>query len=308
MKFVCYREFDDPQEPVYPGLLHHNKILPLARVIAVAEAFHPRGLTAPADLDGLIAKLPAYLEAIRELAQGKALDQIWQEAGVVTVAPLPRPKRILAIGRNYSEHARELDSEVPDEPIVFQKASSSVIGPGQPIVIPPHMGRVDYEGELAVVIGREGRNVSEAEAMSLVAGYTLMNDVTARDEQKRAIARSLPWFLSKSHDTFGPLGPCLVTADEIKNPHALQLTTTVNGEIKQQISTSEMLFPVPKLIAYLSRQMALEPGDVIPTGTPPGVGTLRPGDTVEVYIPEIGTLTNPVIGEDDWDGLEAEAE
>jgi 5-oxopent-3-ene-1,2,5-tricarboxylate decarboxylase/2-hydroxyhepta-2,4-diene-1,7-dioate isomerase len=306
MKFVCYREFDDPQEPIYPALLHRNKVLPLARVIAVAEAFHPRGLTAPADLDALIARLPSYLEAIKELAQGKALDQIWQEAGVVTVAPLPRPKRILAIGRNYSEHAKELGNEAPDEPIVFQKASSSVIGPGQPIVIPPHRGRVDFEGELAVVIGREGQNVSEAEAMSFVAGYTLINDVTARDEQKRAQARNLPWFLSKSHDTFCPMGPCFVTADEIKDPHALQLTTSVNGEIKQQASTSEMLFSIPKLIAYLSQQMALEPGDVIPTGTPPGVGPLHPGDTVEVYIPEIGTLTNPVIGEDEWNDIEEE--
>ncbi len=308
MKFVSYREFDDPQEPVHPALLYHNKTLPLARVFAVAEACRPRGLAVPANMDALIADLPAYLAAIKELAQSRALDQVWQEAGVVPAAPFPRPQRILAIGRNYSEHARELDSEVPDEPIVFQKASSSVIGPGRAIVIPPDMGRVDFEGELAVVIGKSGRDVSEAEAMSLVAGYTLINDVTARDEQKRAIARSLPWFLSKSHDTFGPLGPCFVTADEIKDPHDLQLTTTVNGEVKQQTRTSQMLFSIPHLIAYLSRQMTLEPGDVIPTGTPPGVGPLRPGDTVEVHIPEIGTLSNPVVSGDEWGGPENETE
>ena len=305
MKFVCYREFDDSQEPVHPGILYKNKTLPLRRVIAVAEAFRPRGLTVPDDLNALVARLPAYAEAVRELAQGKALDQIWQEVGVFPVAPLPRPNRILAIGRNYAEHAKELDSEAPEEPIVFQKASSTVIGPGQPIVVPPSMGRVDFEGELAVVIGRAGRNVPEAEAISLVAGYTLFNDVTARDEQKRAIARRLPWFLSKSHDTFGPMGPCIVTPDEIRDPHALRLTTTVNGEIKQQTSTSEMLFTLPQLIAYVSRQMALEPGDVIPTGTPPGVAPLHPGDVVEVTIEEIGTLSNPVIGDQDWDDAEA---
>ncbi|MBV9850503.1 MAG: fumarylacetoacetate hydrolase family protein [Armatimonadetes bacterium] len=306
MKFVCYKEFDDPQEPVRPGLLYKNKTLPLGRVIAVAEAFHPRGLAVPEDWNALVARLPAFAEAVKELTQGKALDQVWPEVGVLPAAPVPRPNRILAIGRNYAEHAKEQDSDVPDEPIVFQKASTSVIGPGQPIVIPPHIGRVDFEGELAVVIGRSGRNVPEAEALSLVAGYTLMNDVTARDEQRRAFARSLPWFLSKSRDTFGPMGPCLVTADEIVDPHKLQLTTTVNGEVKQQAGTSEMIFSIPQLIAFLSRHMALEPGDVIPTGTPSGIGPLRPGDTVEMHIPEIGTLSNPVIGEEEWGGEEAE--
>ena len=303
MKFVCYKEFDDPQEPVHAGLLYKNKTLPLKRVMAVAEAFHPRGLTVPEDINVLTTLLPNYVEALQELVRGKALDQIWQEVAVLPAAPLPRPNRILAIGRNYAEHAKEQDSEVPEEPIVFQKASSSVIGTGQPIVLPPHIGRVDFEGELAVVIGKTGKNVPESEAMSLVVGYTLMNDVTARDEQKRAFARSLPWFLSKSYDTFGPMGPCLVTADEIKNPHELQITTTVNGEIKQQASTADMIFSIPKLISYISHRMALQPGDVIPTGTPSGIAPIHPGDTIEVHIPEIGTLTNPVIGEDEY-GIE----
>jgi 5-oxopent-3-ene-1,2,5-tricarboxylate decarboxylase/2-hydroxyhepta-2,4-diene-1,7-dioate isomerase len=299
MKFVCYKEFDDPQEPTVPGLLYKGKTLPLARVLAVAEAFHPRGLTVPADFSLLIAALPRFAEAVKELEKSRTLDQIWQEAGVTLAAPLPRPSRILAIGRNYAEHAKELGNEAPTEPIVFQKASSSVIADGAPIVLPPHIGRVDFEGELAVVLGKGGKNVSEAEAMSLVAGYTLFNDVTARDEQKRAQARSLPWFLSKSYDTFGPMGPCLVTADEIPDPHKLELTLSVNGEVKQQSSTGGMIFSIPFLISYLSRQMALEPGDVIATGTPPGVSPLHPGDTVEVRIPEIGTLTNPVIGEEE---------
>ncbi len=299
MKFVCYREFDDPQEPILPGVSHQGKTLPLARIVAVAEALAPKGLTVPADLNSVIARLPAYAAAVKSLEKARLLDKIWQEAGVSVLAPLPSPHRILAIGRNYSDHAKELGSEVPDTPIVFLKASTSVIAPGSPIVLPPQVGRVDYEGELAVVIGTGGRNVSEAEALSLVAGYTLFNDVTARDEQKRAIAKSLPWFLSKSYDTFGPLGPCLVTPDEIPDPGTLELTLRVNDEIKQQANTSEMLFSVPYLLSWLSRQLTLYPGDVIATGTPPGVGPLQPGDLVEVTIPQIGTLANPVIGEDE---------
>ena len=299
MKFVCYREFDDPQEPILPGILHQGRTLPLSRVVAVAEALAPKGLSVPDDLFAVLSRLSSYAAALRALEKARILDKLWPEAGVTFAAPLPRPHRILAIGRNYAEHAKELDSEVPSEPIVFQKASTSVIASGQPIVLPPHVGRVDFEGELAIVLGTAGKNVSEAEALSLVAGYTLFNDVTARDEQKRAIAKSLPWFLSKSYDTFGPLGPCLVTPDEIPNPQNLTLTLTVNDEVRQQANTSEMLFPIPALIAYLSRHLALFPGDVIATGTPPGVAPLKPGDLVEVTIPEIGTLSNPVMGEDE---------
>ena len=298
MKFVCYKEFDDSAEPVFPGIVYKGKILPLARVVAVAEAFSPKGLLVPEDLNALITLLPLYAKAVKELEKTKALDQIWQEVGVTPAAPLPRPNRILAIGRNYAEHATEMGNEVPQEPIVFLKASTSVIGSNQPIVLSQNIGRVDYEGELAVVIGKTGKDISESEAMSFVVGYTLCNDVTARDQQKRDSARGLPWFLSKSHDTFGPMGPCVVTADEIKNPHALEITVTVNGEVRQQGNTSQMLFSIPKLIAYLSKQLALEPGDVIITGTPPGVGPLSVGDTVEVTIPEIGTLSNTVIEEE----------
>ena len=299
MKFVCYKEFDDPQEPVLPGIFRNGKTLPLARVVAVAEALAPKGLSVPDDIALVLGRLPGYAGAVRDLERARVLDKLWQEAGVTPAAPLPSPHRILAIGRNYGEHAKEMDNEVPDEPIVFQKASTSVIGDGRPIVLPSNVGRVDFEGELAVVIGTAGRNVSGAEALSLVAGYTLINDVTARDEQKRAIGKSLPWFLSKSYDTFGPLGPYLVTPDEIPDPQNVQLTLSVNGEVRQQANTSEMIFSIPFLISYLSHHFALHPGDVIATGTPSGVGALKAGDVVEVRIAEIGTLTNPVIGEDE---------
>ena len=297
MKFVCYKEFDDPLEPTYPGIMYKGKILPLARVVAVAEAVHPRSLNLPEDLNHLVALLPTYVEAVKELEKGKILDQIWQELGVAPVAPLPRPNRILAIGRNYADHAAEQDADVPVEPIVFLKASSSVIGPEAEIVLPEGVGRVDFEGELAVVIGKSGKNIAERDAMGYVVGYTLFNDVTARDEQKRAFAQALPWFLSKSYDTFGPMGPCLVTVDEIRNPHNLEITTTLNGVVKQQANTSQMLFTIPQLIAFISKRIALEPGDVIITGTPSGIGPLSAGDLVEVRIPEIGSLSNTVVNE-----------
>lgn len=296
MKFICYKEFDDPEEPVHPGIVYRNKVLPLARVLAVAEAIHPTGLTIPENLFEVIGLLSTYAAAIKELdRENKILPLIWQEVGVTLAAPLPRPNRIFGIGRNYTDHAKETGHEVESEPTVFLKASTSVIASGQNIVYPAFADQVDYEGELAVVIGLAGSNILEAEAYRHVAGYTLFNDVTERIMQRRDQAKSLPWFRSKSIDTFGPLGPALITADEIKDPHKLVITTEVNGEEKQKASTGDMVFKIPQIIAYLSRFFALEPGDVIATGTPSGIGPLKPGDTVTVTIPEIGTLSNPVV-------------
>jgi 2-keto-4-pentenoate hydratase/2-oxohepta-3-ene-1,7-dioic acid hydratase in catechol pathway len=213
------------------------------------------------------------------------------------LAPVPRPNRILAIGRNYAEHAREQGAQVAEEPIVFLKASTSVIGPGAAIAIPEWLGRVDFEAELLVVLGRGGRYVSEANAMDLVAGYTVFNDVTAREQQRKDQERKHPWFRSKSMDTFGPMGPYLVTADEVPDPHALRVTCTVNGETRQDDTTGSMVYRIPHLIAFLSRWFALEPGDVIATGTPSGIGPIVPGDVVECTVTGVGTLRNPVFAE-----------
>ena len=230
------------------------------------------------------------------LGETKAGDCLYPSDAPL-LAPISRPNRILAIGRNYGEHAKELGNAVPEEPIVFMKASSCVVGPDAPILIPEGVGRVDFEGELAIVIGRGGKNIAEADAMNHIAAYTIFNDVTARDRQRAAQEKKHPWFLAKSLDTFGPLGPFLVTADAVPDPHNLQIILTVNGETKQNGSTGAMIFSLPYLIAYLSRWMALEPGDVIATGTPPGVGPIVPGDTVEITISGLGTLRNPVIAE-----------
>ncbi len=234
-------------------------------------------------------------EATRVLARYELLARFALPPDARLLAPLPRPTRILAIGRNYAEHAKESGAEVFEEPIVFLKASTSVIGPDVPIEVPEWAGRVDYEGELLVVLGRGGKNVPETDAMNLVAGYTIFNDVTARELQRADQARKHPWFRSKSMDTFGPMGPYLVTADEVPDPHALRIFLSVNGQVRQDDTTASMIYRIPTLIAFLSKFFALEPGDVIATGTPSGIGALTPGDTVEVSVEGLGTLRNPVV-------------
>jgi 2-keto-4-pentenoate hydratase/2-oxohepta-3-ene-1,7-dioic acid hydratase in catechol pathway len=213
-------------------------------------------------------------------------------------APVPRPGKIVGVARNYAAHAREQgQSRPPEEPVLFLKAPSAVIGPEEDVVLPAACREVDYEGELAVVIGRRAREVDESEALACVAGYTVANDVSARDYQDVRGQR----FIGKSCDTFAPLGPVLVTADEIPDPQDLGLRTVLSGEVVQSARTKEMLFPVARLIAFVSRLMTLEPADVLLTGTPAGVGKarrpqrwLRDGDLVEVHVERIGTLRNRV--------------
>lgn len=212
-------------------------------------------------------------------------------------APL-RPGKIVAIGRNYAEHAGELGNELPPAPLIFAKFPSVVIGPGVPITWSESITQqVDWEGELAVVIGKKARNVTEEEAERCVYGYTIANDVTARDLQLR---QDKQWIRGKNLDTFCPLGPYLVTRDEIPDVHDLALQTTVSGDVMQQGHTGSMIFKIPQLIAYCSRMFTLEPGDAILTGTPSGVGEgqnppryLKDGEVVTVAISAIGELSNP---------------
>lgn len=218
------------------------------------------------------------------------------------VAPIPRPGKILCLGLNYRDHAAESGAELPSEPIVFSKAPTSVIGPGEPILLPAASDKVDYEVELAFVIGKPGKNVSAEAAMEHVAGYTVLNDVSARDYQREKPGGQ--WHLAKSFDTFAPLGPWIVTADEIPDPHRLALRCVINGKTMQDSNTSEMIFRIPEIIEYLTRVLTLETGDVVATGTPPGVGFarkpprfLRSGDIVQCIVEGIGTLENPVQAE-----------
>ena len=209
--------------------------------------------------------------------------------------PIQRPSKIVAIGRNYLAHVKELNHEVPSEPIFFSKAPSSLIPHEADIVLPAWLdGRVDHEAELALVIGSPCKNVLEEEAMACVAGYSIVNDVTARAMQKEDIEHGNPWFRSKSIDTFCPMGPFLVPADDVPNPEKFEILLTVNGEVKQKAKVSSMIFSVPKLVSAVSRYMTLEPGDIIATGTPEGVSPVQDGDTIEITITGLGTLRNKV--------------
>ncbi len=290
--------FETPDEVEGAGILYGDGIIDLGRALAMVGL--AQGVPAPArpvtledllefgmlDVD-FLAPVVTFVEHFR-----------LQEALVVQEAlllPPILPKRIIALGRNYAAHAQETGHKPPKEPVFFMKATTSVIGPGAPVVCPPKVGRIDHEVELAVVIGRGGKRISRARAMEHVAGYTILNDVTARDMQTRDMAASHPWFLSKSFDTFGPMGPCLTLPDEIPDPMQLDLELRVNGEVRQKSNTRNMLFDIPELIHRLSRYLTLEPGDVISTGTPEGISPINPGDVMEAEIERIGTLRNPVV-------------
>jgi 2-keto-4-pentenoate hydratase/2-oxohepta-3-ene-1,7-dioic acid hydratase in catechol pathway len=198
------------------------------------------------------------------------------------------PGKIVAVGLNYKDHARELGMEIPEEPMLFLKAPSALIGPGGEIVYPPQSQRVDYEAELAVVIGRVAKNVKEKDAAAYILGYTCINDVTARDLQMKDVQ----FARSKGFDTFAPLGPWIVTDFE---PTEAPVRCLVNGEVRQDGNTREMIASVYRVVEYISSNMTLFPGDVIATGTPPGVGSLRVGDVVTVEVGGIGAITNRVI-------------
>jgi 2-keto-4-pentenoate hydratase/2-oxohepta-3-ene-1,7-dioic acid hydratase in catechol pathway len=212
--------------------------------------------------------------------------------------PILRPSKIVAIGRNYLAHVKELKHEVPSEPIFFAKAPSSMIPHEADIVIPAWLdGRVDHEAELALIMGKTCRNADENSAMEYVAGYSIVNDVTARAMQKEDIEHGNPWFRSKSIDTFCPIGPFIVPADDLASPEKLEIRLTVNGETKQEARVSSMIFGLPKLVSAVSRYMTLEPGDIIATGTPEGVSQIGHGDVIEITITGLGTLRNKVVKE-----------
>lgn len=214
----------------------------------------------------------------------------WPLDEVRVLAPVV-PSKLIFVGLNYVDHAEELGMDLPAEPLMFFKPPSSVIGHLEAVVHPTDSERLDYEGELAVVIGRRARNVPASRALAHVAGYTIANDVTARDFQ----LPSTQWTKAKAWDTFGPIGPWVETDVD---PGAVTVETFLNGELRQQSNTKNLYFGVDQLVSYASRLMTLEPGDVIATGTPSGVGVMKPGDRVEVRLSGIGSLVNPVVGEE----------
>ena len=222
------------------------------------------------------------------------LDEVRQHA------PVPNTRKFICIGLNYRDHAIESGMEIPEIPTVFTKYGNAVCGPGDPIILPSASQKVDYEAEFAFVIGRRAKNVEAADWEDYVFGYTCVHDVSARDYQ---LATS-QWTIGKTFDTFGPMGPELVSKDEIDDPNALRIRLDLNGETMQDSNTNQLVFDVPALLEYLSAVMTLDPGDVVSTGTPPGVGMarkppvyLKPGDICTVRIEDVGELTNPCVSD-----------
>lgn len=239
----------------------------------------------------------AALAAARAVAQKSDSEKI-PLAEVELLAPVTKPGKILCIGLNYRDHAIESGMEIPKVPTVFIKLSNAVTGPGSNVVLPANSQQPDYEAELAAVIGKAGRNIRAEDWEKHVLGYTILNDVSARDVQ---LATS-QWVLGKSFDTFCPMGPAIVTTDELRDPHALDIQLAINGETLQHSNTRELIFKLPELIAYLSSIIPLEPGDIISTGTPAGVGLgrapkrwLQPGEEMVVTIQGIGELRNRTV-------------
>lgn len=243
-----------------------------------------------------LAAIAAGVDGVRKSSKGVPVPL----SKVKLLAPIPRPPKVICIGLNYRDHAIESNMPIPTIPVVFNKFSNTVIAPGENVVIPSNTEKPDFEAELAFVMGNCPRHVSKEDAMKFVFGYTIVNDVSARDFQ----LQTSQWLVGKTFPTFCPMGPWIVTADEIADPHNLRIGLRIDGETVQDSSTKELIFGIPELIAHLASIIDFEPGDVVSTGTPPGVGMgrkpprwLKPGETMTVFIEGIGELTNPCVAE-----------
>ncbi|MEK6754939.1 MAG: fumarylacetoacetate hydrolase family protein [Bacteroidota bacterium] len=267
-------------EAAYTSITHRVVVEPTTTTLQLLEdgRFDPR----------------EFKVVLQFLQRHKLVEQYLISNEAVLKAPILRPPKIIALGLNYALHAKEGRLAVPKEPIIFAKPGSSVIGHDEPILLPRGLGRMDHEVELAVVIGRRATEVKKKDAPTYVAGYTVANDVTARDVQSKDIENKHPWFRSKSFDTFTPLGPWIVTADEVDSPVHLTLECRVNGRVRQKANTRDLVFDIPTLIEFISKNITLEPGDIISTGTPQGIGPIKHGDTVVCRIEKVGELRNPV--------------
>lgn len=276
MKLIRFGQYGNEK----PGLWKDNRIVDLKKIYPgipdFDEEFFEKG----------------WLEKVKQVTDaGEKMD-------VRIGCPVCRPSKIICLGKNYSEHAKEGGFENPERPLLFCKTPNTLNGPYDPIVLPKSSVQVDWEVELAVIIGNKGKRIKKKDAFSHIAGFTILNDVSGRDAQ---FADS-QWFRGKSFDSFAPVGPCVVTPDEIDNVQNLRLTTTVNGDVMQDGNTKDMIFDIPTIIEYISEDITLLPGDILSTGTPSGVGifrdppvVLKPGDVVECKIEGIGSIKNEVI-------------
>jgi 2-keto-4-pentenoate hydratase/2-oxohepta-3-ene-1,7-dioic acid hydratase in catechol pathway len=273
-----------------PGKAPEVGVITGERVISLAGAGYSDMLSVLALGDEVLAKIENWV-------YNPPAGAVAELNSVALMAPVPRPPKLICVGLNYRDHARESNMEIPKVPTIFNKFPNTVIGPGDPIVLPPNSEKPDYEAEFAFVIGRGGRNIPEARWRDHVFGYTIVNDVSARDYQMA----TTQWLMGKTFDTFAPMGPWIVTANEITDPHALDISLEIGGEVLQNSNTRELIFRIPELVEYVSGVVTLEPGDVFSTGTPAGVGAarkpprwLKAGEEVVVRIQGIGELRNPV--------------
>ncbi|HTW63305.1 MAG TPA: fumarylacetoacetate hydrolase family protein [Bryobacteraceae bacterium] len=284
MKFVT---FEGANTRAGAGVLSGDRVISLAAAgfadMLAVLASGPQGRT---KIDGFVANPPA--------------DSVFSLSSVRLLAPVPRPPKLVCVGLNYRDHAAETNAKIPEVPTIFAKFSNVVIAPGDAIVLPKNSRKPDYEAEFMFVIGTGGRHIAADDWKQHVFGYTVFNDVSARDYQ---VATS-QWMMGKTFDTFAPMGPWLTSADEIPDPHALDIKLTIGGETLQHSNTRELIFKIPDLVAFLSSVVTLEPGDVVATGTPSGVGFarkppryLQAGEEVVVAIEGLGELRNPVVAE-----------
>lgn len=284
------------------GILDGEEVIPAEAIFELAGYSAPEAVR-HADLktiagapDAVVVRLQETLKEAKQRGVDRHLPRV-PLSQVRPLAPIPRPGKFICVGLNYRDHCEEQNLEPPKSPVLFAKFANAIANPGDEIRKPQVTSKLDFEGELGVVIGRGGKHIPQAEALDHVFGYTIVNDVSARDVQKQ----DGQWLRAKSMDGFAPIGPCITTTDEIPDPQTLALRTTVNGVVMQDSHTSRMIFSVAMLIEFISRCMTLEPGDIISTGTPSGVGVwrnppvfLQDGDVVRIEIERIGVLQNTV--------------
>jgi 2-keto-4-pentenoate hydratase/2-oxohepta-3-ene-1,7-dioic acid hydratase in catechol pathway len=284
MRIVTFRRAGRTAEP---------GVLLSGRVVSLSDAGY-------SDVIALLAQGAEGRARIENFIYNPPSRAVAELGSVTLMAPVPRPPKLICVGLNYRDHAIESGMEIPKVPTIFNKFPNTVIGPDEPIVLPRVSAKPDYEAEMAFVIGRGGKHIPAERWRDHVFGYTIVNDVSARDFQMA----TTQWLMGKTFDTFAPMGPWIVSADEIEDPHALDISLTIGGEVLQRSNTRELIFRVPELIAYISSVVTLEPGDVVSTGTPSGVGFARKpprwltaGDEVTVKVQGIGELRNPVVAE-----------
>lgn len=299
MKLISYKRTDETESV---GILRDDLggAIDLIRALAIFSTAANECMPMVTDMFDLLCFGLVEVELLNEVQEFVEKHNLTDElldTGYTVMAPVARPGAIYALGRNYPAHAKESGLESPKEPVVFAKAPTAVIGPDENVVYKKWLTRVDPEAELAVIIGRHGSDIPEQDAASFIAGYTCLNDVTARDVQKIDLENAHPWLRSKGMDTFCPMGPNITLPDEMPDPLEIDVEMRVNGETRQKDNTHSLTFNIPFLISWISRYHTLYPGDVISTGTPEGMKPVVPGDMMEVIVEGVGVLRNPVVAE-----------